>query len=88
MADELEGSIAIACDVADEAAVQGAVAAVVARPGPDRRRAQLSGTRPLAPIDELTLTEWNRMLAVHLTGTFLVCKPRFRRFAPPEGARS
>jgi NAD(P)-dependent dehydrogenase (short-subunit alcohol dehydrogenase family) len=27
-----------------------------------------------APIEELSLVDWNRMLAVHLTGTFLVCK--------------
>src|SRR5207244_7588879 len=27
-----------------------------------------------APLEELALADWNRMLAVHLTGTFLVCK--------------
>src|SRR5438552_10417905 len=32
-------------------------------------------------VEELSLAEWNRMLAVHLTGTFLVCRaalPRLR----------
>ena len=27
-----------------------------------------------APIEQVSVEEWNRMLAVHLTGTFLVCR--------------
>jgi NAD(P)-dependent dehydrogenase (short-subunit alcohol dehydrogenase family) len=33
-----------------------------------------AGIVKFTPIEELTLDEWNRHLAVHLTGTILVCK--------------
>jgi NAD(P)-dependent dehydrogenase (short-subunit alcohol dehydrogenase family) len=40
-----------------------------------------AGFAQFVPIEELSLADWNRMLAVHLTGTFLVCRatlPRLR----------
>ena len=33
-----------------------------------------AGFAAFTPIEELSLHDWNRMLAVHLTGTFLVCR--------------
>jgi NAD(P)-dependent dehydrogenase (short-subunit alcohol dehydrogenase family) len=74
VAEELEGAIAIACDVADEAAVQDAVGATLRALGRIDGVLNSAGYVTLAPIDELTLEEWNKMLAVHLTGTFLVCR--------------
>lgn len=74
VADELAGSIAIACDVADEAAVQVAVETASHALGRIDGVFNSAGHVTLAPIDELTLADWNRMLAVHLTGTFLVCR--------------
>lgn len=74
VAVELEGAIAIACDVADEAAVQDAVGATLRALGRIDGVFNSAGYVTLAPIDELTLEEWNKMLAVHLTGTFLVCR--------------
>src|SRR4029079_18362978 len=32
------------------------------------------GFAVFGPLEDLSLADWNRMLAVHLTGTFLVCR--------------
>jgi len=74
VASELDGSVGLACDVADERSVREAV---------DEARSQLgridcvlncAGHVKFTPLEELSLEEWNRLLAVHLTGTFLVCR--------------
>jgi NAD(P)-dependent dehydrogenase (short-subunit alcohol dehydrogenase family) len=74
LASELGAAVGLACDVADEGSVRDAV---------DEARSQLgridcvlncAGYAEFTPLEELTLEAWNRMLAVHLTGTFLVCK--------------
>jgi NAD(P)-dependent dehydrogenase (short-subunit alcohol dehydrogenase family) len=74
LASELGDAVGIACDVADEGSVRDAV---------DEARSQLgridcvlncAGHVKFTPLEELSLEEWNRLLAVHLTGTFLVCK--------------
>jgi 3-oxoacyl-[acyl-carrier protein] reductase len=74
LASEVDGAVGLACDVADEDSVRDAV---------DEARSQLgridcvlncAGYAEFTPLEELTLEAWNRMLAVHLTGTFLVCK--------------
>ena len=54
--------------------VGAAVAATVERLGRIDAVVNSAGYVHLAPIDELTLADWNKMLAVHLTGSFLVCK--------------
>ena len=71
---ELGSGVAVACDVSDEASVDAAVAA--AREGLGRIDCvfNCAGFVRFTPLQELSLAEWNRMLAVHLTGTFLVCK--------------
>jgi NAD(P)-dependent dehydrogenase (short-subunit alcohol dehydrogenase family) len=74
VASELEGSIGVACDVADESSVQQAVWEAHERLGRIDCVLNAAGFVHFAPIDELSLADWNRMLAVHLTGTFLVCK--------------
>lgn len=68
------GGVAVQCDVADEASVRAAVAG--ARDGLGRIDCvfNCAGYVRFVPLLELELEEWNRMLAVHLTGTFLVCK--------------
>jgi 3-oxoacyl-[acyl-carrier protein] reductase len=74
VASELDAAVGIVCDVADERSVRDAV---------DEARTQLgridcvlncAGHVKFTPLEELSLDEWNRLLAVHLTGTFLVCR--------------
>ena len=74
VAGGLEGSVGIACDVSDESSVQAAVREAVERLGRIDCVLNAAGFVHFAPVEELALEDWNRMLAVHLTGTFLVCK--------------
>lgn len=81
VASELDGSIGLACDVADEQSVEETVRAAEERLGRIDCVLNSAGYVQFAPIEELSLEDWNRMLAVHLTGTFLVCRatlPRLR----------
>jgi NAD(P)-dependent dehydrogenase (short-subunit alcohol dehydrogenase family) len=74
----------IVADVADEAAVALAFAAVTSREGRLDvlvNAAGIGSPRPVT-IDEATLEEWERLCAVNLTGTFLCCRaavPLMRR---------
>jgi 3-oxoacyl-[acyl-carrier protein] reductase len=74
VAAELDGSIAIGCDVADEQAVADAVARTNAELGRVDCAFNAAGIADFGPIEEWSLERWNRMLGVHLGGTFLVCK--------------
>ena len=74
VAAELEDSIGLACDVSDEASVNGAVRAAQERLGRIDCVLNSAGFAQFAPLEEYSLADWNRMLAVHLTGTFLVCR--------------
>jgi NAD(P)-dependent dehydrogenase (short-subunit alcohol dehydrogenase family) len=74
VAASLDGSIALAADVADEAAVAGAVAEAHERLGRIDCLLNAAGHFEGAPVTEWSLDGWNRMLGVHLGGTFLFCK--------------
>jgi NAD(P)-dependent dehydrogenase (short-subunit alcohol dehydrogenase family) len=74
VAAELDGSIGLACDVSDEASVNEAVQAAQERLGGIDCVLNSAGFAQFTPLEEYSLADWNRMLGVHLTGTFLVCK--------------
>jgi NAD(P)-dependent dehydrogenase (short-subunit alcohol dehydrogenase family) len=74
VASELEGSVGIACDVSDESSVEDAVREARERLSGIDCVLNAAGIVQFAPIEELSLADWNRMIAVHLTGTFLVCR--------------
>jgi 3-oxoacyl-[acyl-carrier protein] reductase len=81
VASELDGSIGLACDVADEDSVGEAVRTAERELGRIDCILNAAGFAQFVPLEQLTLDDWNRMLAVHLTGTFLVCRatlPRLR----------
>jgi len=81
VASELDGSIGLGCDVSDEHSVEEAVRTADERLGGLNCVLNSAGFAQFTPIEELSLVDWNRMLAVHLTGTFLVCRavlPRLR----------
>lgn len=67
---------ALACDVTDEASVQrlyaqaGRVDIVIAN----------AGQADSAPFAKTTLDQWNRMIAVNLTGVFLTFREGLRQF--------
>jgi 3-oxoacyl-[acyl-carrier protein] reductase len=74
VADELPGSIGIGCDVADEDSIAAAMATVRDQYGAIHGLATAAGYADNGPIVEWELERWNRLIGVHLTGTFLACK--------------
>jgi 3-oxoacyl-[acyl-carrier protein] reductase len=74
VAAELEGSIAIAADVGDEESVRDAVAQAREQLGGIDCVFNAAGHVQQGPIEEWPLERWNRIFAVHVGGTFLVCK--------------
>ena len=76
------------CDVADEASVRRCVkAAVAALGGLDAlvNNAGITGAAS-APLEKLTLAEWNRRLGANLTGMFLMTKHCARPLRRAGGA--
>jgi len=74
-ASDLPGSVVEVADVTDEAAVAALVARALQQFGRvDVLVNVVGGSRPGKTAAELTLDEWNRMLALNLTSTFLMCR--------------
>jgi NAD(P)-dependent dehydrogenase (short-subunit alcohol dehydrogenase family) len=61
-------------DVTDEAAISSAVDAIVGDHGAIDVVLNAAGVAGGGPIHLLDATEWERVIRVNLTGTFLVCK--------------
>jgi NAD(P)-dependent dehydrogenase (short-subunit alcohol dehydrogenase family)/enamine deaminase RidA (YjgF/YER057c/UK114 family) len=59
------------CDVTDAASVSGLASAATARLGQVDILVNNAGMAHSAPVNRLTIEEWNRVLAVNATGTFL-----------------
>ncbi len=69
-------------DVADEAAVAAAMDAVVDAEGRVDIVVNSAGVAGGGPVHLLDAAEWDRVLRVNLTGTFLVCKHALRHMVP------
>lgn len=88
VAAELGDSVGLACDVTDERSVRNAMAAAHERLGRLDCVVNAAGHFVASPIEQLSLSDWNLMLAVHMTGTFLVCREPIPCWAQPAVARS
>lgn len=71
-------SMGVACNVADEAAVDALVAATLARHGRLDVMVANAGIAPTTPFIDLDVTTWRRVMEVNLTGVFL-CGQRAAR---------
>jgi NAD(P)-dependent dehydrogenase (short-subunit alcohol dehydrogenase family) len=73
-AEELRGTgaqaLGLAVDVADRAAVDGALASVRAELGPVEILVTSAGVDEFSSFTDITAAQWDRMLAVNLTGVF------------------
>jgi 3-hydroxybutyrate dehydrogenase len=79
---------ALAMDVADEVQVEAGVDALAARFGGIDILVSNAGTQHIAPLVELSLADWRRVLAVHLDGAFLTTRACMRRMiAQGRGGR-
>ncbi|MGY0571780.1 SDR family NAD(P)-dependent oxidoreductase [Bradyrhizobium sp. RDM12] len=69
-----DNTLAITCDVSDAGAVGAAMAAVMSRFGRLDALVNNAGVAVFAPVLETSDAEWNRIMAVNLTGPFLCTK--------------
>ena len=67
-------AIPVAMDVTDEAQVSAGVAAVVEAWGGIDILVSNAGIQIVHPLEEFSLAEWRKMLAIHLDGAFLTTR--------------
>jgi NAD(P)-dependent dehydrogenase (short-subunit alcohol dehydrogenase family) len=81
------GAIApLAMDVADEASVAAGIQSVLAQHGRLDVLINNAGIMASRPVTALTLSEWNRVLGVNLTGVFLCAKHAAAALKTAHGA--
>jgi gluconate 5-dehydrogenase len=71
---DLPGAEAVLFDVTDEAAVIAGVAEAQGKLGRIDILVNNAGLQQRGPLAEFALADWNRMLATHMTGAFLVAR--------------
>lgn len=76
----------VRCDVSDPDAVAALFAAATRTGTPLRGVAHCAGIAGDRPFDELTLDDWQRVIGVNLTGSFLVAHAAARAMAPEGGS--
>jgi NAD(P)-dependent dehydrogenase (short-subunit alcohol dehydrogenase family) len=79
-------AFALPCDVTSPGAVTEAIAETVRRHGGLYALANVAGYGFFRRTTETTLDEWNRMIAVNLTGQFLTCKEAIPHVLKAKGA--
>ena len=84
LAQEIRGhgvrSIIVRADVSDEAQVRAMFKTMFEQLGTIDILVNNAGMQQDAPLHEMTLTQWNRVLAVNLTGQFLCAREAVREF--------
>ncbi len=73
-------AIAVRADVSDEGQVRAMFERTIAEFGTIDVLVANAGLQRDAPIDEMTLEQWNKVIAVNLTGQFLCCREAIREF--------
>jgi NAD(P)-dependent dehydrogenase (short-subunit alcohol dehydrogenase family) len=89
VADEIGGSaLGLAIDVTDEDSIRTVVAAAAEHGGLDVlvNNAAIYKGMTIAPVEELTATDFRRMLDVNVTGVFLVSKAFIPQLRANKGA--
>lgn len=81
-------AISVVLDVVDEAAVEAAVRQTNEELGDVTGLINCAATMTTGPITETALDDWNRVMAVNATGTFLTCKHVIRSFVATKTAGS
>jgi NAD(P)-dependent dehydrogenase (short-subunit alcohol dehydrogenase family) len=79
-------ALACRCDVSDPASVSAAVRATLERFGSLHVLCNIAGILRFEHTHEVALEDWNRILAVNLTGTFLTCQAALPHLLATRGA--
>jgi NAD(P)-dependent dehydrogenase (short-subunit alcohol dehydrogenase family) len=77
---------AASCDVSDPAQVQETVRETVSRFGRLDVLCNIAGILQFGHTHEFPLADWNRILAVNLTGTFLMCQAAIPHLLETRGS--
>lgn len=83
---DLSGIRGVQCDLRDEDQVADAIADAVGWGGRIDLLANVAGVAASAHTTDVTLAEWDRILAVNLTGTFLACRAALPHLIATRGA--
>lgn len=86
IADAGGEAFAVGCDVGDEGSITKAVAATVERGGGLQVVANVAGIGQFAHTHEVPLADFERIVRVNLTGTFLVCRESIPHLLAGGGA--
>ena len=81
-------AIAVHCDIGDEGQVAAMTAMAVETYGRVDVLAACAGISTRAPMHELALADWNRVIRVNLTGTFLCARAALGRMLVQGGGGS
>ncbi len=79
-------AVAYTCDVTSEESVGATVASVVADLGPPRVVCNVAGIGGFFNTEEMPVERWQQILAVNLTGPFLVCRAALPHLLEHGGA--
>jgi NAD(P)-dependent dehydrogenase (short-subunit alcohol dehydrogenase family) len=79
-------SLTLTCDISQESAVDTAVREVIAHFGKLDVLCNIAGILRADRSHELSLENWNRVIGVNLTGTFLMCRASLPHLLAARGA--
>ena len=79
-------ALSIQCDISQESAVAAAIEQVVGRFGKLDVLCNIAGILRSDRSAELSLENWSRVIAVNLTGTFLMCRAALPQLVATRGA--
>lgn len=80
-------TMALACDVRDKAAVDYVAGETLAKFGRIDILINNAGVSWGAPMEEMTLEQWNKVLSTNLTGTFLFCQAVSKTMTAQHGGK-
>jgi 3-hydroxybutyrate dehydrogenase len=78
-------ALAVAMDVADEDQVEAATARVIETFGALDILVSNAGIQTVAPLVDLELAQWRRLMAIHLDGAFLTTRAALRQMYKQNG---
>ncbi len=83
---DIAGGVDFTCDISDEAQVASMVSAVLARFDRLDVVCNVAGVLRADHTHELSLDNWERIIRINLTGTFLVCRQTIPHLLETRGA--
>lgn len=79
-------ALALCCDVSEPASVEAAVASAVAEWGAPHLLCNTAGLQVYGRSEDYAVETWLRIIAVNLTGTFLMCREMLPHLVETRGA--